>query len=102
MDGQLAVARAFGDKSLKVHLSAQPDIKQVTIDDRTDLLILASDGLWKVNTFSHTEIKFRNTRVTVLVKVYLRNLSGNWILGKIVCFVVGSFTFCPIEEDLMF
>ncbi|CAM6030208.1 unnamed protein product [Sphagnum balticum] len=48
VDGQLAVARAFGDKSLKVHLSAQPDIKTVTIDDRTDLLILASDGLWKV------------------------------------------------------
>ncbi|CAK9869152.1 unnamed protein product [Sphagnum jensenii] len=48
VDGQLAVARAFGDKSLKVHLSAQPDIKQVKVDDRTDLLILASDGLWKV------------------------------------------------------
>ncbi len=69
MDGQLAVARAFGDKSLKVHLSATPDIKTVTIDDRTDLLILASDGLWKVDTFSHTEIKFRNTHVTVLGKV---------------------------------
>jgi serine/threonine protein phosphatase PrpC len=102
VDGQLAVARAFGDKSLKVHLSATPDIKTVTIDDRTDLLILASDGLWKVDTFSHTEIKFRNTHVTVLVKVYLRNLSGNWILGKIVCSVVGSLTCCPIEEDLMF
>jgi protein phosphatase 1L len=48
VDGQLAVARAFGDKSLKVHLSATPDIRTVTIDDRTDLLILASDGLWKV------------------------------------------------------
>jgi protein phosphatase 1L len=52
VDGQLAVARAFGDKSLKVHLSAQPDIKQVMVDDRTDLLILASDGLWKVDTFA--------------------------------------------------
>jgi len=48
VDGQLAVARAFGDKSLKVHLSAQPDIKDIEIDDRTELLILASDGLWKV------------------------------------------------------
>ena len=49
VDGQLAVARAFGDKSLKVHLSAQPDIKDIDIDDRTELLILASDGLWKVS-----------------------------------------------------
>jgi protein phosphatase 1L len=48
VDGQLAVARAFGDKSLKVHLSATPDIKELKIDDETELLILASDGLWKV------------------------------------------------------
>jgi protein phosphatase 1L len=48
VDGQLAVARAFGDKSLKVHLSAQPDIKQLEIDEETEFLILASDGLWKV------------------------------------------------------
>lgn len=56
MDGQLAVARAFGDKSLKVHLSAQPDIKQVKVDDRTDLLILASDGLWKVDIFTQSKL----------------------------------------------
>jgi protein phosphatase 1L len=56
VDGQLAVARAFGDKSLKVHLSAQPDIKRVTVDDRTDLLILASDGLWKVDIFAQSKL----------------------------------------------
>lgn len=50
VDGQLAVARAFGDKSLKVHLSATPDIKELDIDEETELLILASDGLWKVRT----------------------------------------------------
>ena len=49
VDGQLAVARAFGDKSLKVHLSAQPDIKDIEVDDKTELLILGSDGLWKVS-----------------------------------------------------
>ncbi|KAG0624415.1 hypothetical protein M758_3G245800 [Ceratodon purpureus] len=48
VDGQLAVARAFGDKSLKVHLSATPDIKELDIDEETEILILASDGLWKV------------------------------------------------------
>jgi hypothetical protein len=87
VDGQLAVARAFGDKSLKVHLSATPDIRTVTIDDRTDLLILASDGLWKVDTFSHTEVKFRNIHVTLLVKVYLRNFVRELDIGK-DCFVL--------------
>jgi len=48
VDGQLAVARAFGDKSLKAHLSVTPDIKEVEVDVDTELLILASDGLWKV------------------------------------------------------
>ncbi|KAJ7568784.1 hypothetical protein O6H91_01G048100 [Diphasiastrum complanatum] len=48
VDGQLAVARAFGDKNLKEHLSADPDIKVEPIDLSTEFLILASDGLWKV------------------------------------------------------
>lgn len=48
VNGQLAVSRAFGDKSLKTHLSSEPDIKEVTVDSSTDILILASDGLWKV------------------------------------------------------
>ncbi|KAH7330763.1 hypothetical protein KP509_20G000600 [Ceratopteris richardii] len=48
VDGQLAVSRAFGDKNLKVHLSAHPDIHEHTIDKTDKFLILASDGLWKV------------------------------------------------------
>ncbi|KAI5652493.1 hypothetical protein M9H77_29680 [Catharanthus roseus] len=48
VDGQLAVARAFGDKSLKRHLSSEPDIAVETIDDDVEFVILASDGLWKV------------------------------------------------------
>lgn len=50
VDGQLAVARAFGDKSLKRHLSSEPDIKVEMIDDDVEFIILASDGLWKVMT----------------------------------------------------
>ena len=49
VDGQLAVARAFGDKSLKKHLSSEPDVTVEMIDDDTEFIILASDGLWKVN-----------------------------------------------------
>ncbi|GLT83329.1 hypothetical protein SLE2022_016240 [Rubroshorea leprosula] len=48
VDGQLAVARAFGDKSLKEHLSSEPDVAVEMIDDDTQFIILASDGLWKV------------------------------------------------------
>ncbi|XP_050217083.1 probable protein phosphatase 2C 39 [Mercurialis annua] len=48
VDGQLAVARAFGDKSLKEHLSSEPDVVKDVIGDDTDFIILASDGLWKV------------------------------------------------------
>ncbi|KAG6634447.1 hypothetical protein I3843_12G118500 [Carya illinoinensis] len=48
VDGQLAVARAFGDKSLKKHLSSEPHVKVEFIDDETEFFILASDGLWKV------------------------------------------------------
>ncbi|KAL8265331.1 hypothetical protein R6Q59_023461 [Mikania micrantha] len=48
VNGQLAVARAFGDQSLKAHLSSEPDIRHVPIDTTIELVILASDGLWKV------------------------------------------------------
>lgn len=48
VNGQLAVSRAFGDKSLKSHLSSDPDIRPVDIASDTELLILASDGIWKV------------------------------------------------------
>ncbi|KAL5558990.1 hypothetical protein UlMin_035201 [Ulmus minor] len=48
VNGQLAVSRAFGDKSLKSHLRSDPDVEDTTVDNNTDILILASDGLWKV------------------------------------------------------
>jgi protein phosphatase 1L len=49
VNGQLAVARAFGDQSLKAHLSSEPDVRHVPIDPTTiEFVILASDGLWKV------------------------------------------------------
>lgn len=53
VNGQLAVSRAFGDKSLKSHLRSDPDVQHTDIDVDTDYLILASDGLWKVNKILH-------------------------------------------------
>ena len=52
VDGQLAVARAFGDKSLKMHLSSEPYVTVEIIEDDAEFLILASDGLWKVLVLS--------------------------------------------------
>ncbi|OVA19344.1 Protein phosphatase 2C (PP2C)-like domain [Macleaya cordata] len=48
VNGQLAVARAFGDQNLKAHLSSEPDVTHVPIDSTIEFVILASDGLWKV------------------------------------------------------
>ncbi|KAJ9166585.1 hypothetical protein P3X46_021314 [Hevea brasiliensis] len=48
VNGQLAVSRAFGDRNLKSHLRSDPDIQDTIIDNSVDILILASDGLWKV------------------------------------------------------
>ncbi|EOY15988.1 hypothetical protein QUC31_000827 [Theobroma cacao] len=50
VNGQLAVSRAFGDKSLKSHLRSDPDIQDTNVDNSMDILVLASDGLWKVMT----------------------------------------------------
>ncbi|CAI9098969.1 OLC1v1035712C1 [Oldenlandia corymbosa var. corymbosa] len=55
VNGQLAVARAFGDQSLKAHLSSEPDIRHVPIDSTIEFVILASDGLWKVRLILYKE-----------------------------------------------
>ena len=44
----MAVSRAFGDRNLKSLLRSEPDIKVEDIDHTVELLVLASDGLWKV------------------------------------------------------
>ncbi|KAL8130831.1 hypothetical protein AgCh_006950 [Apium graveolens] len=39
VNGQLAVSRAFGDKSLKIHLRSDPDIQNATVGTDVDVLI---------------------------------------------------------------
>eukprot|EP00983_Pelagomonas_calceolata_P000094 2846-Pelagomonas_calceolata.AAC.2 len=46
--GVLAVSRAFGDKPLKRYVIATPDIREESLRDDDEFLILASDGLWDV------------------------------------------------------
>lgn len=48
VDGELAMTRAFGDGRLKEHITAEPDVMIKKIDDDTEFIVLASDGLWKV------------------------------------------------------
>ncbi|PWA76099.1 Protein phosphatase 2C [Artemisia annua] len=48
VDGSLAMSRSFGDKRLKEHVSSEPDVCVEEVDDDTEFLILASDGVWKV------------------------------------------------------
>lgn len=48
VDGELAMTRAFGDGKLKEHITAEPDVMINKIDDDTEFIVLASDGLWKV------------------------------------------------------
>lgn len=62
VDGQLAVARSFGDKSLKRHLSSEPDVKVAKIDDDVELVILASDGLWTVMSNQEAVDAIKNTK----------------------------------------
>ncbi|KAI3753736.1 hypothetical protein L2E82_25797 [Cichorium intybus] len=50
VDGSLAMSRSFGDRRLKDHISSEPDVWVDTVDDDTEFLILASDGVWKVMT----------------------------------------------------
>lgn len=49
VSGQLAVSRALGDLELKSEgLSNVPDYEQFEVTSRTQMLIIASDGLWDV------------------------------------------------------
>uniref|UniRef100_A0A7N1A016 protein-serine/threonine phosphatase n=1 Tax=Kalanchoe fedtschenkoi TaxID=63787 RepID=A0A7N1A016_KALFE len=46
--GVLAMSRAFGNRLLKQYVVADPDIQDLEISEDTELLVLASDGLWDV------------------------------------------------------
>ncbi|KAJ7534435.1 hypothetical protein O6H91_13G094400 [Diphasiastrum complanatum] len=48
--GILAVSRAFGDKTLKKYICADPDIQEEVIKEDVEFIVLASDGLWDVIT----------------------------------------------------
>ncbi|XP_058095705.1 probable protein phosphatase 2C 39 [Magnolia sinica] len=71
VDGQLAVARAFGDRSLKKHLSSEPHVVVETVDADTEFLILASDGLWKVMSNEEAVNSIRHVKDAQLAAKHL-------------------------------
>ena len=50
MNGNLAVARAIGDRSERPLVSAKVEIGRHPLQPETDFVLLASDGLWDVMT----------------------------------------------------
>jgi serine/threonine protein phosphatase PrpC len=54
VDGQLVLARSFGDKGQKEHMSAKPDVSDLVIDLSCDFLVLGSNGLFSM--FDNQEI----------------------------------------------
>ncbi|MCO5559721.1 hypothetical protein L7F22_013322 [Adiantum nelumboides] len=45
VDGRLAMSRAFGDATIKEHISAEPDIHEEWICEGDEFIILESDGI---------------------------------------------------------
>lgn len=62
MDAQLAMARAFGDRKLKEHISSDPDVAIEDVGDDAELVVIASDGLWKVMSNQEAVDAARATR----------------------------------------
>jgi serine/threonine protein phosphatase PrpC len=48
VNGNLALSRAVGDRSERPHVTAEPEIIAVPLQEDDDFIIIASDGLWDV------------------------------------------------------
>jgi serine/threonine protein phosphatase PrpC len=48
VNGNLALSRAIGDRSERPHVTAEPEIITVPVEEGDEFIILATDGLWDV------------------------------------------------------
>ena len=46
--GILAVTRSFGDHSYKRYVTARPFVQRVELDESSEFIVLASDGVYDV------------------------------------------------------
>ncbi|RLN72967.1 hypothetical protein BBJ28_00020906 [Nothophytophthora sp. Chile5] len=51
VNGNLAVARAIGDRDARPFVNGEPEVRQFDLEyDKDDFIVIASDGLWDVFT----------------------------------------------------
>ncbi|OEU16444.1 protein serine/threonine phosphatase 2C [Fragilariopsis cylindrus CCMP1102] len=48
VNGNLALSRAIGDRSERPHVTAEPEIISVPIEEGDQFIVVATDGLWDV------------------------------------------------------
>jgi serine/threonine protein phosphatase PrpC len=48
VNGNLALSRAIGDRSERPHVTAEPDVVSIPVQDDDEFIIVATDGLWDV------------------------------------------------------
>lgn len=48
VNGNLALARAIGDRSERPHVTADPEIISVDVEEGDEFIVIATDGLWDV------------------------------------------------------
>ncbi|WMV37666.1 hypothetical protein MTR67_031051 [Solanum verrucosum] len=78
VDGQLAIAKVFGDKYLKRDLSSDPNVAIELIDNDVDLIILASDGLWKVMSNQEAVNCIKNMKEVKATAKHLSEVAISW------------------------
>lgn len=57
VQGVLSVSRAIGDISYKEYISSEPEISSIQISHQDQLLILSTDGLYKLYSKSYVANK---------------------------------------------
>jgi serine/threonine protein phosphatase PrpC len=92
VSGSLAVTRALGDLELKTQgVSNVPDIEEIELTNKTNFLIIASDGLWDVCEDQKAvdlvkALEHANSMATTLVKYAKMNGSKDNVSVMILKF----------------
>jgi len=87
VNGNLALARAVGDRSETPAITAEPDFTMLRLDDDADFIILATDGLWDVMT-SQEVISLIESQISLLEKKNSTQLDH--LRQKMATFVVAE------------
>jgi len=67
VNGNLALARAVGDRSERPAISAEPEFTVIRLDKEAEFIVLATDGLWDVMT-SQEVVTLIKSRLSHLAK----------------------------------